>query len=78
MTNTDIADVLHAILGAITPHDLNNLIRRLKHQEELQLNGSLQAQCHATIDTLRACELALSNMAHGDRDRIAALIASKE
>lgn len=77
MTNTDIANVLHAILGAITPHDMNNLIRRLKRQEELQLNGSIKEQSHATVDTLRACELAVNNMVPGDRERIAAFITTR-
>lgn len=75
MTNANIAAVLHALLGAITPHDMNNLIGRLKRQEELQLNGSIQEQVHATTDTLRACELAVNNMVPGDRARIIKAIA---
>lgn len=77
MTNANIAAVLHALLGAITPHDMNNLIQRLKRQEELQLNGSIQEQAHATADTLRACELAVNNMVPGDRARIANLLAQR-
>ena len=77
MTNANIAAVLHALLGAITAQDRNNLMHHLQEHEAYGLKGTMQEQADASIRTLRACELAVNNMVPGDRARIANLLAQR-
>lgn len=76
MTNADLANILHALLGNITDADFDMIVKTRHSMSSAALNGNLAQSGDATSAHLGACALAVNNMPAGVRGHIVGKLAT--